>query len=561
MSRTSGIGHRSVRHVLLLCLACGTSVSAQYPAAKRKTSAAGTLRADAGNATAVTGNTRELICRGKPGLHLTTEQDSSPRNPRQVAVSLSYRRSSKPPGTSYEHLEPGSCTWNPGGYADVPAEPGIVRFDLDRNGSEAVPDPQSLPVYLGDPQHYWVFYVDDATNLSVSHGAYRGKFQAAKAFDGKKRRAHAALLQNVELRCRGGSGLAFSRGGSAGNNQIAMTLTYRVSQNPPGENGYGLNPGTCAWVDREGLRQEPGRIEFTTAGNAQLKQIQSGSAVDRGPRVAERWPDANTIPAYMNDWSHFWTFTVQAAAPETARTHRAWIPPAPPIALPSGNSPRDFTPQQPAVKDAARQPVSEIATTVAGSPSAGTSADTSRTAVSPPPASSTAAPSTPTASGVVGGLRDASPTLSMPAGGGGGERSPEANDFATSRVVRAPVTLVRVLADPVRNRLLITFTARPNASPAVVYSRREPVREPGSGRWFFPSGGYRMDVAAATAQAFRAEYRASSWIPGDRTETSYHYIITVPGAGDAAEEQLTGQFTVQARVPPPPSDGFKANAN
>ena len=559
----SGVSRGSIWHALLLCLACGTSVSAQYPASKRKTSAVGSVRI---SDPTVAGNTRELVCRGKPGLHLTTEQDSSPRNPRQVAVSLTYRRNAKPAGPEYEHLEPGTCSWNPGAFDGIPAEPGIVRFDLDREGSEEVPDVQSLPVYLGDPQHYWVFYVDDATNVSISHGAYRGRFQVAKTLAKTKRRAYVAQLQNVELRCRGGSGLGFTRGGSVGNNQIAMTLTYRVSQNPPGQYGYGLNPGSCAWVDREGLRQEPGRIQFTTAGNAQLKQIQSGSAVQRGPRVAERWPDANTIPAYMHDWSHFWTFTVQAAAPEAARSHGAWIAPTPPIALPSGKPSPGLNPNQPAVRDAgvrdaARQPVSEVTTTVAGTASTATSAATTQTTVSPPPPPAPpTAPSTPATSGAIGGVRDASPTRSAPTVySPARERTSGVDDFAIGRMIQAPPAVVRVLGDPVRNRLLIVFTARANASPTVAYSRWAPVREPGTGRWVFQSGGYQMDVAAATTTAFRTEYEATSWIGGRSEETLHHYIITVPAVGDAAEQQLTGQFTLQARRPPPPSEGFNTN--
>jgi hypothetical protein len=67
-----------------------------------------------------------------------------------------------------------------------------------------------------------------------------------------------------------------------------------------------------------------------------------------------------------------------------------------------------------------------------------------------------------------------------------------------------------------------------------------------------------MDGTAGAASAFRTEYRATSWIGGRSEEISYHYIITVPSAPDAAEQQLTGQFTMQARTPPPPSDGIKA---
>ena len=555
--------------VLLATVVTTPSMEAQYPASRRKTSAVGTvLSADTAVAPPRTGATRQLVCRGGAGLHVVKEHDPSPRSPNLLAVSLRYRRNSQPVGLQYDDLGPGVCSWNNGNFTGIPLEPGVVQFDLDREGSAWVPNPTTLQEYLQDPEHYWVFYVDDVTNVSLSHGAHRGRFWAADKREGKRRTSVAAnLARTVELRCRGGAGLAFSRGASTGNNQLAMTLTYRLSQHQPGEYGRGLNPGTCAWVDRTGVAREPGHIDFTTAGNAQLKQIQSGSAVDRSPRAAERWPDAHTIPAYMTDWSHFWTFTVRVSAPETARTHEAWIAPQPPIALPSGDLPGNLPgglggglTHEPAVREAARQPVSEITTTVAGGPSAGAAADTSRTAVSPPPTPPSAPePSVP--SGVVGGLRDASPTLSMPVSGVAGERTPGAADFATGRVVQPPLTLVRVLADPVRNRLLITFTARLNASPTVFYSRRQPVKDPGSGRWFFPTGGYQMDVAAGTAQAFRAEYRASSFIPGDRTETSYHYIITVPASADAVEQQLTGQFTMQGRVPPPPSEGFETNAN
>jgi hypothetical protein len=105
-----------------------------------------------------------------------------------------------------------------------------------------------------------------------------------------------------------------------------MTLTYPVSANVPGETGRGLAAGTCAWVNRAGVAREPGRVAFTTAGNAQLKQAQSGGAVDRSPTAAERWPDANTIPAYMADPAHYWSFNVMSSAPTTARANAAWKP-------------------------------------------------------------------------------------------------------------------------------------------------------------------------------------------------------------------------------------------
>lgn len=519
--------------LLLADAVTAAGLGAQYPASRRKTSAAGTvLTADTAAPASRTGVTRQLVCRGGSGLQIVREHDGSPRNSRLVGVALRYQRGSQAVRLTYDDLGPGACSWS-NGLREGPLEPGVVHFDLDREGSAWVPDPTTLQEYLNDPEHYWVFYVDDVTNVSMSHGAYRGLFSAGGKREGKSSTSVAAERQRTaELRCRGGSGLAFSRGAATGDNQITMALAYRASQYPPGEYGTGLNPGTCAWVDRAGMVREPGRIEFTTAGNAQLKQIQSGSTVDRSPTAAERWADAQTIAAYMTDWGHFWTFTVRVSAPKTARTHAAWIAPTRPIVIPTpGNGPRDLTPQQPAVKDAARQPVSEAGTTVSG---------------------------TAAAAGAVGGASGALPTRSGAGTSVARERRPGPAEASIGRLVEAPPALVRVLADPVRNRLLIVFTARNNASPAVSFSRTQPVKDASSGRWSFPGGGSPMDVTPAAPGAFRTEYRAMSWIGGRSEEVSYHYIITVPGTPDAAEQQLTGQFTMQARTPPPPSDGIKA---
>jgi hypothetical protein len=111
---------------------------------------------------------------------------------------------------------------------------------------------------------------------------------------------------------------------SAGANLVKMALAYRVASAEFGATGRGVGPGTCAWVQRSAGTPEPGRIVFTTSANAQLSQIRSGSAVDRTPTAAERFPDANTIPAYMRDANHYWTFTVARTEPTVAKMNAAW---------------------------------------------------------------------------------------------------------------------------------------------------------------------------------------------------------------------------------------------
>jgi hypothetical protein len=282
----------------------------------------------------------ELVCRGVSGISLKVDQDPSPRDPASVTMALRYKPATKPTGPDVRLLEPGTCTWNPLGASGVKPEPGIVRFDVRREAqpwslnttrmldttagaARFFPDPITLPRYLADPRHYWGFFVDDVTNYSHSFGSkYDPGSPTYVTINGPMVLANDARR---DLLCRGGpSGLLFGGGTNAGANLSKVIVNYRVSGSVPGPRGSGLSPGTCAWTDRTAMPKEPGRVAFITASNAQLKQAQSGSVVDRSSTAAERWPDVNTIPEYLRDPAHFWRFTAVAADPDSALTHGAW---------------------------------------------------------------------------------------------------------------------------------------------------------------------------------------------------------------------------------------------
>jgi len=304
-----------------------------------------TALAQPGTTASVAGRLRRLVCRGKAGIDLRVHRDTSPSDPggKYVMMVLTYTPSANE-GPDFSGLQPGECGWNPFNFPDEPPEPGRVYFNLLREAQPwsaletramdttvkagaFFPDPISLPRYLGDPTRYYSFYVDDVNYFSGSFGAYREP-QAEPTLVTISGPIGPAVTADsrLELRCRGGPGLGFTPGGSAGTNLVNMALVYRVSAAVPGDAGRGLDPGSCAWVDRAGKPREPGRVEFTTAGNAQLHQIQSGSPVDRSATAAERYPDANTIPPYMTDPAHYWSFSVTLGSPATARAHAAWKP-------------------------------------------------------------------------------------------------------------------------------------------------------------------------------------------------------------------------------------------
>jgi hypothetical protein len=195
-------------------------------------------------------------------------------------------------------------------------------MDTTAGAARFFPDPITLPRYLSDPRHYWKFYVDDVTNLAVSYASiFDDGLPSYVTIRGP------VLVNEVrrDLVCRGGTtGLTFGGGTDAGNNLARVVLGYRVSPTVPGPIGAGLAAGTCAWTDRTAMPTEPGQIAFITSRNAQIKQAQSGT-IDRTPTAAERYPDVFTIPEYLKDPAHYWTFNVMGRDPDSALTNGPWM--------------------------------------------------------------------------------------------------------------------------------------------------------------------------------------------------------------------------------------------
>jgi hypothetical protein len=145
-----------------------------------------------------------------------------------------------------------------------------------------------------------------------------------------------------ELRCRGGSYLGnsdflfFEKVGSqvSATGEATATISMRFMGTSKytdavygsgGERGdilisdrhWEFRGASCTWLSKiygipyEPLsRGEPRLIHFETSENAQLRQQLHGTPLDTSPTAAERFPDAQSIPAYMKDPNHYWTFFV-----------------------------------------------------------------------------------------------------------------------------------------------------------------------------------------------------------------------------------------------------------
>ena len=122
-----------------------------------------------------------------------------------------------------------------------------------------------------------------------------------------------------ELRCRGGSDLKIvvldGRTNSAGEHTNYLMVTFKPASQPSGAAGRSLQPGDCAFVERTVRTDEPYAIFQEVVSFAQLKQQLHGTPVDTSPTAAERFPDGQSVPRYLSDQNHYWSFFVVQSAP------------------------------------------------------------------------------------------------------------------------------------------------------------------------------------------------------------------------------------------------------
>jgi hypothetical protein len=528
---------------------------------------------------------------------------------------------------------------------------GIPR-DTSARAALAYPDTGSFSKYLSESSRFWTFFhLDRGEPLATSHGAYKpdltnlliGSVREAQTTasgtrttgatpsgvsavppaapapapvpppsdSGSLRRGIAArnttsdaatILRMAELRCRGGSGLAFAPRGSAGDNQVVVTLSYPVSPAVPGATGRGLAPGSCAWVDRTGLAREPGSVVFITAGNAQLRQTQSGSAVDRSPTAAERWPDAHTIPVYLSDPSRFWRFTVVMVDSDSARQHGPWKPSltdalagpvteasstravrqapvtvsrTPSVAESAAVTQRDGASSTSAVSGAQRVPTDttsrRLATTRTSS-GARSVAGNDASAIPAP------APSPPPAGGVAGSLRGESPSAApvgrtLPtdtaARRSAIERTPTPKQSAevhTSIPQMRATRVYNVRTAPGPRGVMITFDATgvsakdrevlggfllpgdPLSSIRVHFSLARPTWSERERTWSFPAGSNSVWDARISQREGGGYEAVPSYDLG--AGNRYYYLITVYSSDESSPPvQRTGSFTADVRTP------------
>lgn len=110
-----------------------------------------------------------------------------------------------------------------------------------------------------------------------------------------------------EMRCRGGEDLFridLLETDSKDNEEL-FGLSFSPSAKAAGEDGKGLQPGTCSWIDRTLTDGEPQQIQF------RMKQSEIGE-----------------ISAYLQKESNFWSFWVSNTnrGYYAMKSHKMWKP-------------------------------------------------------------------------------------------------------------------------------------------------------------------------------------------------------------------------------------------
>src|SRR5688572_5467786 len=145
--------------------------------------------------------------------------------------------------------------------------------------------------------------------------------------------------ETSEMRCRGG-GFSIDTVGtrtySTGETILTLALRFNytaqwvssvyISATHEIPAHWELGRSSCAWLGTSNggpyESAKPAEIRFETPANAQLKQRLHGSEVDTSPTAAERYPDARTIPEYLRNSNHYWTFHISnlVCAPANCET-------------------------------------------------------------------------------------------------------------------------------------------------------------------------------------------------------------------------------------------------
>lgn len=110
-----------------------------------------------------------------------------------------------------------------------------------------------------------------------------------------------------EIRCRGYSKTGGSEYVFFEKAVTTFEMAYTPSLKAAGPRGEGLRPGECSWVDRPIGNNGPYRIRFDIPANDQL-----------------------TIPEYLKDENHYWSFFIQNTNQNSgyfeATSNRYWKP-------------------------------------------------------------------------------------------------------------------------------------------------------------------------------------------------------------------------------------------
>lgn len=443
------------------------------------------------------GTTRALTCRGGAGISIKIDKDPSPDDPRNVRAVIRYQKATQV-DAQFGNLPPGACSWNPGNFPNVPLEPGYVYFDIPK---EAQPWSASGTKMIDTSINGAIYfpdmvslprYLSDPSKYWIFYVNTTTNF--SNSFGATKNAPGVPVLTKIAGTATRSSELVCRGGPSLGFNQGATVGDNEVQM----QLTYELStkrPGPT------GTGLNPGTCALVNPVGivkppGQIRFTTSGNAqlsqIKRGDAV-------DRSPTAAEHWPDSHTIPVYMSDP-----NHFWIFRTMTDDLSSAASHGSW---KPSILDVI-------------------------TSKSP---------------------KDISTKRSEPLGPG---IKDSRDGVSKSSVVGKIQNLEFIAVNRTLDAFKIEFKARKNASPQVHYSTSEPLREPSTGRLYFPDAGHISGGGVDQIGGFQAEVSTEKLLPlssgaefvgrprlSPERGTKYYFIIRVPKDVNGSEEQYTGHFT------------------
>lgn len=264
----------------------------------------------------------------RPDQHAQPAQAEAAKSaavPAATGTAASQPGSSSPAALNPQPLPPREADVKPRGQPEVYNGPARTRTTESRRGQL----PEAPAATPGN-----AVLRDGSAERAVPRGETPLQTSPLGNATPATRVAGDLEIRTEDLVCQGGPGFRFENHGRDPETGYTRMRLYfstpsrnaRDRRPGAGADGAWLDPGTCAFVNREWVPGDPPGVQFETRTNdAERNVLKIRHGTNTG---AEESPDSGSIPEYLRDERHYWRFAVYKTSYGHfhAVRHESWRP-------------------------------------------------------------------------------------------------------------------------------------------------------------------------------------------------------------------------------------------